>query len=127
MSCKRALVSVFGFLLALSLAPMRSAAQDQNMTTGGITGVVVDPNNAIIVHARVSLKNMARGTTEQTTTNNSGAYQFVLLEPGAYTITAEASGYQIFTRQVTVTVGEPILVNIQLAILVRGVAAPKPK
>jgi hypothetical protein len=120
-------VSVFGLLLALSLAPMRSAAQDQNMTTGGVTGVVVDPNNAIIVHARVSLKNMARGTTEQTTTNNSGAYQFVLLEPGAYTITAEASGYQVFTRQVTVTVGEPILVNIQLVIQVRGVAAPKPK
>jgi carboxypeptidase family protein len=127
MSLRSTLVSIVGLLLAVSLAPMRLAAQDQNPTTGGITGVVVDPNNAIIVHARVILRNNARGTTEQANTNTSGAYQFVLLEPGAYTITVEASGYQVANRQVTVTVGEPILVNFQLAIQVRGVAAPKPK
>jgi len=129
MSCKRSLVTVLGLLLALSLAATRLAAQDQsqNLTTGGITGVVVDPNNAIIVHARLSLRNNARGTTEQTTTNNSGAYQFVLLEPGAYTLTVEASGYQLSTRAVTVTVGEPIVVNFQLGIQVRGVSAPRPK
>jgi len=127
MSLRSVLVSIAGLALAMSIAPMRVAAQDQNPTTGGITGVVVDPNNAIIVHARVILRNNTRGTTEQANTNTSGAYQFVLLEPGAYTMTVEASGYQVANRQVTVTAGEPILVNFQLAVQVRGVAAPKPK
>jgi hypothetical protein len=51
----------------------------------------------------------------------------VLLEPGAYTVTVEASGFQVATRQVNVTVGEPILENFQLAIQLKGVAAPKPQ
>lgn len=127
MKFHRAMVVVLGILVAASLTPLRLAAQDQNPTTGGISGVVVDPNNAIIAHARVTLKNNARGTTEQASTNTSGAYQFVLLEPGAYTITVEASGFQVATRQVNVTAGEPILVNFQLAVRVRGVAAPKAK
>ena len=127
MKLRSALVSIVSLLLAASLVPTRLAAQDQNPTTGGITGVVVDPNNAIIVHARVVLRNNARGTTEEARTNTSGAYQFVLLEPGAYTMTVEASGYQVANRQVTVTAGEPILVNFQLAVQVRGVAAPKAK
>jgi hypothetical protein len=126
MSLRRLLLLILGCALAVALVPSWLTAQEQTMTTGGITGVVVDPNNAVVVHARVTLTNVARKTTEETTTNNSGAYQFVLLEPGAYTLTVEASGFQTATRQVNVAVGEPLLVNVQLAIQVKGVAAPKP-
>jgi hypothetical protein len=127
MSCNRLAVLILSVAFLGSLFPSPSAAQEQALTTGGITGVVVNPNNAVVVHSRVTLKNIARNTTEETTTNNSGAYQFVLLEPGAYTVTVEASGFQVATRQVNVTVGEPILVNFQLAVQLKGVAAPKPQ
>lgn len=127
MRFQRTIVPLLVLLIGVSLAPKRLAAQEQNLTTGGITGTVVDPNNAVVTKARVTLRNNVRGTTEEARTNSSGTYQFILLEPGAYTITVEAKGYQVANKQVNVTVGEPILVNFQLAVEVKGAAPPKPK
>jgi outer membrane receptor protein involved in Fe transport len=86
-----ALFTAWAFvILPLSVAPAMAQA-----TTGTLRGTVVDPNGGVVVGATVTAKNEATGSTSQpTTTNNEGVYEFASLPPGPYTVTVEASGFK---------------------------------
>lgn len=64
----------------------------QTSTTGEITGVVTDPDGAIVPNISVTLKNIETGTATATTTNSLGIYTFPLLQPGKYQLSATATG-----------------------------------
>ncbi|MHB8486207.1 MAG: TonB-dependent receptor [Candidatus Acidiferrales bacterium] len=112
MSLKRSLLVVFALLLALSLNFRRVAAQ--TMTTGGIAGVVTNPKNAVVPNATVTLQSNAKGTTQTTTTSDTGTYQFGLLDPGLYTVTVTMTGFQPASKEVTVPLGQPVMVDFAL-------------
>jgi len=114
MSLKRLLLVVFAALMALSFNLRRVAAQ--TMTTGGIAGVVTSPKNAVVANATVTLQSGAKGTTQTTTTSGTGRYQFGLLDPGSYTVTVEMTGFQPASKEVTVPLGQPVLVDFQLSV-----------
>src|SRR5437660_12921697 len=78
-------------LLAAVLAPSSTAAQVR--ITGGISGVVTDPSDAVIPGATVQLKDESTGATRETVTNNSGGFQFPDLNSGTYTVTVTLSGF----------------------------------
>jgi hypothetical protein len=69
--------------IAFGFAPKASAQQ----TLGGITGVVQDSTGAIVPNATVSLLGDQTQLSRTQTTNESGAYTFVNLPIGAYTLT----------------------------------------
>jgi carboxypeptidase family protein len=106
------LLCVLPLLMAVTLASSRLAAQ--NLTTGAVAGVVTDPSNATVPDAGVTLKDNTKGTTQSTTTNASGAYQFFLVAPGPYTLAVTATGFRPMTREVLVDVGQITTVNIKL-------------
>lgn len=58
--------------------------------TGEILGRVVDAQGAIIVGAKVVATEVATGKVRDTITNSEGNYQFPMLPPGQYRVTAEA-------------------------------------
>src|SRR5579862_2975371 len=91
-------------LLALSLAtaPMFG----QSLTTGNITGTVLDPSHAVVPNAPVSLKGLDTGSTASTTTNSNGGYTFSLLRPGRYQVTVAQAGFAEFVQSVDVEVGQ---------------------
>lgn len=62
--------------------------------TGGLSGTVADPNNAIIQGANVSVKNVATNFTRNATTNNDGSWTLTNLPVGTYTISYEKGGFQ---------------------------------
>ena len=66
---------------------------------GAVRGLVVDPNSAVIVGAKVTLIN--EGTSEQrnTTSSGSGEYVFNSVVPGTYTVDCEAPGFKKFERK----------------------------
>src|SRR6266545_3266061 len=66
---------------------------------GSITGKVTDPNGAIIPGATVAIKNVETNVQTSTTTNDDGSYEFRLLLPGKYTLTATAQGFSATTRE----------------------------
>ena len=74
--------------LAISFSTTKIAAQ--SLTTGSIIGAVTDPSNALIPKAQVILKDNSKGATQGTNTNSSGLYQFALLAPSSYTVTASS-------------------------------------
>lgn len=94
-------LSLFVVVFLFSLSSLFS----QSLTTGSIAGTVRDQSGAAVPGAAVTLNNVDTGATQTTTTNQSGAYQFTLLQPNNYTVEANAAGLNTDVSKVTVQVG----------------------
>src|SRR5436853_7511098 len=93
----KAYLSSLRFALALlgaSLLLFPNALFAQSLTSGDVTGTVLDPSGAAVPNATVSLKNNDTGATQTATTTSTGAYRFHLLNPGSYTVSSAATGFQ---------------------------------
>jgi len=63
----------------------------------GVSGTVNDVTNALIPGVTVTVTNIATGVVSTVLTNESGAYNFLSLQPGNYKISASLSGFQTET------------------------------
>src|SRR2546423_5714245 len=64
---------------------------------GTVTGVVTDPQGAVISGADVELKNPATNVSRTTTTNDSGLYRFDAVDLGTYDLTIRAKNFKTST------------------------------
>src|SRR6266404_72772 len=107
----------FSFLMAALLSAVFAIpAAAQSLVSGDVTGIVSDPSGAIVPNVTTTLKNNGTGQTQTTTTNASGVYRFSFVEPGVYTVTVNAPGFQNAERTVHVVVGQATTNNVQLAV-----------
>lgn len=91
-----------------------SLAQDYRAR---VQGVVTDPTQAVIPGATVVLTNTQTGVTATRQTNLSGWYVFDFVEPGLYTLTVEAEGFQRLVREnIMVPIRGDVTVNVQLEV-----------
>jgi tetratricopeptide (TPR) repeat protein len=82
---------------------------------GAVVGVVVGPSQAPISGARVTLED-AKGSRQSVVADQNGHYSFPAAEPGTYTLSAEAAGFQSATRTgVLVAPGASATVDFHLA------------
>ncbi len=83
--------SVF-FLLAMIVSIRTASAQG----TGAIGGTISDASGAVLPGASVSLVNTqgAVGGRQETISDDRGAYQFLRLVSGTYTVKAEMQGFR---------------------------------
>src|SRR5579883_2589355 len=89
-------------LLALCNRPLRAQSQP-------ISGVVVDTSGSVIPGATVTIKDAANGDiARQTTTDENGRFQAINIQPGAYTITVEKTGFKSAEENVTLNVNEKL-------------------
>jgi len=108
---------VVAVLLTLSLSLAAAPMFSQSLTTGNITGTVVDPSHAVVANATVSLKGLDTGSTASTKTNANGGYSFSLLKPGRYEVTVTPQGgFSPVVETVEVQVGQTNTVEIDLAV-----------
>ena len=101
-------------LLAISLFLLPGGLFGQSLTSGDVTGTVLDPSSAAVANATVTLKNNDTGATQTTATTSTGAYRFHLLNPGSYSVSSAATGFQGRAQNVTVAVGQTSTVNLQM-------------
>ncbi|HEX3103493.1 MAG TPA: TonB-dependent receptor [Terriglobales bacterium] len=84
---------------------------------GSILGTVTDPQGAAVAGAKVTVTDKNKGTTQQTTTNDSGNYSVTHLIPDLYSVKVEAQGFKS-TEQPNVTVqadaGSTVDLQLQL-------------
>ncbi len=78
-------------VLLLAAAP--SFAQS---TTADILGTVADSTGAIIPNATVRLEDLGTHSVRTVQSNSSGEFDFTLLQPGRYTVSVTAGGFQAF-------------------------------
>ncbi|HSY64451.1 MAG TPA: carboxypeptidase-like regulatory domain-containing protein, partial [Terriglobales bacterium] len=102
--------------LCVFVAMAVSSLWAQTATTGDIAGVVTDQTAAVLSGVSITLKNVDTGSSASTTTNSQGSYNFSLLQPGNYSISANAAGFQGTAKKVTVALGSSVTANLQLSI-----------
>ena len=84
---------------------------------GQIAGTVTDPNAAVIVGAKLNIKNLATGSSRDLTSSGSGTYRAVLLDPGTYVISATAPGFaENKISGLVLNVGSTITVDIRMSL-----------
>jgi hypothetical protein len=88
----------------------------QALTAGTVNGTVVDPDNANIPNATLTLANPVTGYKRNATTAADGSFLFSDVPPNNYQLTIAASGFETATQTVVVRSAVPITLKIPLAI-----------
>jgi Carboxypeptidase regulatory-like domain len=82
-----------------------------------LAGTVLDPSNAAIAGAKVTVTNSATGESFSATTNSTGNYAVKEVPPGAYKVTVEAPGFKTVTNNgITADAGTIAHVDFKLQI-----------
>jgi hypothetical protein len=87
------------------------------VSSGDITGSVLDPTGAVLANAKITASDPERGTTRTTTSDNRGEYRIPLLPPGSYRVRAEAPGFAVTNIDgVEVRVGDVVVLPISMVL-----------
>ena len=93
------------------------SAMAQGTVTGAIGGVITNPNKEVVPGATVTVKNSGTGKEDTATADGEGRFKVVNLQPGTYSLTANASGFAPFTQEtVVVEVGRETTLDVGLSL-----------
>jgi hypothetical protein len=99
---------------ALLLGSAAALAQESR---GSLTGKVVDPANAVIPGAKVTVTNVETNVSNALTANSTGYWEVNFLIPGDYAITVEAAGFKTLKRSgITLSTGDRLGLDLKLEI-----------
>ena len=96
---KSRLTSAFATLCAVSVLILAGVTNAAAQTSRGtVTGVVTDPQQAVVAGAAVELVSKATNAKRMTTTNDAGIYRFDAVDLGEYDLTITANGFKTITH-----------------------------
>lgn len=103
--------TIAAFCIMLLTVP-HAFGQTVNAT---LVGRVTDANDAVIAGAQVEITNSATNRTQSVTTDASGEYVALQLQPGQYRIKVSAENFKIaLSEEITVLTDSTTRVNMQL-------------
>jgi hypothetical protein len=109
MSKKRRLCAFFLFLA--------TAIPSFAAPVGAIKGYVHDASGAIVTNAILTLADEKTGVQQKTTTDSTGLYQFLNLNPSAYSVASEAAGFsKKRVEHINVLVDQTVGLDFDLAV-----------
>jgi iron complex outermembrane receptor protein len=101
------------------LLPLSAFAQTPS-DVGQVTGVVKDPDQAVVSGSQVILTEQHSKARSTTTTDSQGAYAFQLVPPGSYSLEVNAAGFRpSMSPELTVAAGQ--ITNYDFALALAGV------
>jgi hypothetical protein len=105
----------FFFVLAI-IVVFSLSAFGQNMSTGSLSGTVVDPSGAVVAGAVVTVKSVSN--QEYTSvTNGEGVFTIPALGDGTYTATIVAKGFKTAAvTDIKINVGTPSSIKVALEV-----------
>ena len=107
-------MKIHALAFALLLAAITASAQTP---TAGITGRVTDANGAVVPGATIKVTNLATNIAQQTVSNDAGDFVLPYLNPAAYSLEAQASGFRTYKRaSFTLDVGQTLRLDIALEV-----------
>ncbi|MCO6511168.1 MAG: carboxypeptidase regulatory-like domain-containing protein, partial [Aridibacter famidurans] len=110
------MLNKFRFVTVALLTLVLAAFAFGQGTTGEIEGTVTDGTGAVVPGATVRIESTGStaGFNRTVTVDDNGYFIVSRLLPGAYKVTIESSGFDSFTRTVTVVVDRAAAVNATL-------------
>jgi carboxypeptidase family protein len=101
---------LIGALCLLGLSP-----SGFSQTTSGLTGTVTDVSGAAMQGAKVTLTSTETGAQRESTSNETGSYEFTALQPGGYTLTFQKEGFaQVTSAAIRLEVNQVARLNISM-------------
>src|SRR5215469_13050291 len=89
----------------------------QSTSTGTVVGQVTDETDSPVVGATVTLIDLMTSNRKATTTNETGRYVFVNVNPGIYDLTVEKTGFALAkVTQQEVSIGRQLTVDARLKV-----------
>src|SRR5580692_2697202 len=106
----------FSFIFSIYLALFAVCVFGQQGTTS-LRGTILDKSGACISGATVTLTNAEQAVQRSVTSSDTGAYEFVSLPPGTYTLRVEASGFRPNDQKnLQLLVNNPTTLNVMMVV-----------
>jgi hypothetical protein len=103
------------FCLCIALASGEFAVAQQ--ATAVLTGVVKDASDAVVVGAKITLRDAQTNASRTITTGKDGDYVFNLVPIGAYEVTVEHAGFEKYVRKgITLEINQNARLDVLLQI-----------
>jgi hypothetical protein len=103
--------------LSTVIALSGSPAFAQSQTSAILAGTILDPTEAVVPAATLTLTSTETGAVREVLTDERGEFRFLSLTPGAYDIRVDKQGFAPHTRKgLVLTVGEMATLNIRLSV-----------
>ncbi len=93
-----------------------AASACAQVTTGSISGYVLDPSQRPIAHAEITLSQPERGLVRTAFTDDTGYYSLAEVSPAAYTISAKASSFWPASTDLRLAVNTRLRADFRLAL-----------
>src|SRR4051812_47095328 len=109
--------ALYFILLAVTLTVSGTPAPAQSLGSAGtVSGVVTDPNGAVVPNASVTIANPVTGYTRTANADADGSFRFGDVPPNNYHITVSAVGFDAAHQDLTVRQSVPINLKIPLTV-----------
>ena len=86
------------------------------ITTGAVSGYVIDPSGKPVPRAEVAAADPQRGSSRKTVTDDTGFYRFADLAPAVYEVSASAPGFATTRLTATLLVDAHVRLDLRLSI-----------
>ena len=116
MSHRSNLVLIRSLFLIIAALAFSISVAGQGLSAGTVTGVAVDPNNAVVPNATVTLANSVTGYTRTANTGTDGAFRFDNVPPNPYELSVSAPGFTPISQRLEIRSSVPISIKIPLAV-----------
>src|ERR1044071_2180434 len=104
---------VFFVLLAFAIAPSLATAQ---VTTGTITGRVVDQQNMPIPGVTITATNVSTGLVRVDASDAEGTYRLAALPVGTYTVEIMLAGFAPIKQSISIDVGVTVPLDLVMRV-----------
>ena len=105
-----------GFGALTLVASVMSYGQAVSVNGGSIAGTITDSTGAVVANAPVTILGTDTGFTKSITTDSAGFYSVGPLNPGAYTVTVSATGFQALSVKTVVRTGTATTGSFKLSL-----------
>src|SRR2546421_8227292 len=103
-------------LLAVAVIASTPALAQALGSAGTVTGVITDPNGAVVPSATVTISNPITGYTRTVNTEADGTFRFNDVPPNNYHLSISATGFSAAQQDLAVRQSVPISLKIPLTV-----------
>src|SRR5512140_2103877 len=101
----------------LNAVLLTTCALAQSNSFGTVSGLITDPDGALVPNIPVRIKHSQTGSTQNTSSSASGAYTFAQLPPGPYELAVPAVGFTLDRfeqKDLVVRAGQTLRADIKM-------------